>query len=474
MVAALASLLTGGALPAAGSDSARPDPATSHPPAPPSTEPAPQEAPGAASNAAPPPSAPSTPAAEADPALPAGYVPSQDGEQGQGPSPSQSQGPSLRPVQGAQPVQNTRPVRNDLPAGQAAPPARSAEEGPQEPRTQAPRGSRSPGAPGTPASPRNAASPRNEASPRTPESSKAPSTSRTPQAPPSPDTPQSPRAPQALPDPAAPDAPADPRAPGAPGVPGGTPSLIQGDPRNFGAQIFQGYAFDTCQAPSAATMRAWKKSSPYGAAGVYIGGRGRACPNQKHLSPSWVKAAHSMGWKFLPLYVGSQSPCVGAAHKRKVRMSTSAPYQQGRREGLDAVRQAQRLGMVRRSAVYLDMEAYDHKNASCAATTLRFIQGWNSAVRAQGYVAGFYSSADSGIAHLEKARASGARGLPTALWFARWRVPKSVDNERRIHRNAWQPHRRAHQFTGNVTRTYGGRAVTIDQNLVDAPVAVIG
>ncbi len=268
--------------------------------------------------------------------------------------------------------------------------------------------------------------------------------------------------------------PEDPSAPGAPGVPGGQPSLVRGDPRAFGAKVFKGQAFDTCQAPSAATMRAWKRASPFGAVGVYIGGRGRACPNQKHLSPSWVGGVHKLGWKLLPLYVGSQSPCVRAAHKRKVRMSTRGPYARGKREGLDAVRQAKRFKMVRHSAVYLDMEAYNYRNKSCAATTLRFIQGWNSAVRAQGYVAGFYSSANSGAAHLEKARAAGARGLPTAMWFARWNVPKSLHSERRINRRAWQPHRRIHQFTGNVKRTYGGHSVHIDQNLVDAPVAVIG
>ncbi|NSC22586.1 DUF1906 domain-containing protein [Streptomyces albus subsp. chlorinus] len=282
--------------------------------------------------------------------------------------------------------------------------------------------------------------------------------------------------PRTLTDPAAPDAPADPSAPGAPGVPAGPgdqPSLVRGDPRTFGAQIFQGNAFDTCQAPSVATMRAWKGPSPFGAVGIYIGGRGRACPKQKHLSPDWVTTVHKQGWKLLPLYVGSQSPCVIAKNKRKVRMSGKNPYAQGQREGADAVRQAQRFHMAKHSAIYLDMEAYRYKHTACAATTLRFVQGWNSAVRAQGYIAGFYSSANSGIAHLEKARAAGARGLPTAVWFARWRVKPSTDNERNLHPQAWQPHRRIHQHTGNKKRTYGGHTVTVDHNLVDAPVAVV-
>ncbi|WP_338146292.1 glycoside hydrolase domain-containing protein [Streptomyces boncukensis] len=252
------------------------------------------------------------------------------------------------------------------------------------------------------------------------------------------------------------------------------PSLIRGDPRRFGARIFTGRAFDTCQAPPYATMRAWKRSSPYGAAGVYIGGRGRGCPNQRYLTPSWVRDVHRLGWRLLPLYVGSQAPCVIASHKRKFAMSHSSPYQRGVREGQDAVRQARRLGMAPRSAVYLDMEAYRLSDRRCADTTLRFVQGWNTAVRKERYIPGFYSSADSGIAHLERARAAGARRLPTALWFARWGVRASTQDEPRLHPRAWQPHRRAHQFAGNVKRTYGSRTLTIDRNVVDAPVAVLG
>ncbi|MFG3254127.1 DUF1906 domain-containing protein [Streptomyces sp. NPDC048172] len=275
---------------------------------------------------------------------------------------------------------------------------------------------------------------------------------------------------------AGPATPDSPESPGKKrtGAAAGPPSLIQGDPRRFGARTFSGHAFDACQAPSYATMRAWRKSSPYGAVGVYIGGRGRGCPNQKNLTPSWTRGVHRMGWKMLPLYVGSQSPCVIAKHKRKFAMSHSSPYTRGRREGMDAVQRARALGMVPRTTIYLDMEAYRQKESRCAATTLRFIQGWDAAVRQQRYIPGFYSSADSGITHIERARAAGSRGLPTALWFARWRVPASTGSERRIHPLAWQPHRRIHQFTGNVKRTYGGHTLHIDQNLVDAPVAVMG
>ncbi|RAJ61880.1 uncharacterized protein DUF1906 [Streptomyces sp. Amel2xB2] len=258
-----------------------------------------------------------------------------------------------------------------------------------------------------------------------------------------------------------------------PGRHASDPDSKRGDPRLAGAEIFRGQAFDTCHTPSASVMRAWAGRSPFGAAGVYIGGRARACPNQPYLNSSWVRAVDRMGWKLLPVYVGSQSPCVEAPRKRRYAMTHTAPTQRGLREGRDAVASAKRLGMAKHSAVYLDMEAYDNSSTRCAATTLRFIQGWNRAVRAAGYYPGFYSSSDSGIEHMEGARKAGRSNLPEALWFARWRTPASVDDNKYLDATAWQPHRRIHQYDGNVTRTYGGQRLSIDRNLVDAPVAVV-
>lgn len=251
------------------------------------------------------------------------------------------------------------------------------------------------------------------------------------------------------------------------------PELMRGDPRRSGAEIFRGQAFDTCNAPSASVMRAWDGKSPFGAVGVYIGGRARACPNQPHLSKSWVREVDRMGWKLLPLYVGSQSPCVEARNKRRYAMDHTAPTERGLREGRDAVAAAKKLGMAKHSALYLDMEQYDNSSSRCAATTLRFVQGWNRAVSDADYYPGFYSGSNSGIEHMEGARKAGSKNLPEVLWFARWRTAASLDNDRYIERKAWQPHRRIHQYDGNVTRTYGGHRLSIDRNLMDAPVAVV-
>ncbi|NLU69661.1 DUF1906 domain-containing protein [Streptomyces sp. HNM0574] len=247
---------------------------------------------------------------------------------------------------------------------------------------------------------------------------------------------------------------------------------VRDDPRN-GARIFTGEAFDTCSAPSEQTMRTWRKTSPFGAVGVYFGGRGRGCA-QPNLTPDWVRSVDGMGWKLLPLYVGSQSPCVRAEHKKKFRMSHQDPWAQGAREGQDAVQRAKEYGLGAKSPLYLDMEDYNHADSRCAATTLSFVKGWNTRVREAGYLPGFYSSAASGLAHMENARKGLHPALPEAVWFARWNGRADVNSEPVLASGSWSPHRRIHQYQGDVTRSYGGVRLNIDRNRVDAPVARLG
>ncbi|MEU5642366.1 DUF1906 domain-containing protein [Streptomyces milbemycinicus] len=255
-------------------------------------------------------------------------------------------------------------------------------------------------------------------------------------------------------------------------VPGFSPAAALPDPRPLGAKVFQGWAFDTCQTPSLSTLRAWN-SSKYRAVGVYYGGRGRACPNQPNLTVSWMRGTRDIGWRVLPIYVGSQSPCVRNTNKKHVTIG-SKPTSQGREEGKDAVKRAKALAIKKRSALYLDMEAYDQTRTGCAKTTLSFIRGWCREVRSHGYFPGFYSSAESGVLHLEKAREAGKHHLPSVMWFARWSGKASLSGEPVLPKSAWHPHRRIHQYVGNVTEKHGGRTLHIDRNKVDAPVAIIG
>ncbi|MFF4764963.1 glycoside hydrolase domain-containing protein [Streptomyces sp. NPDC001255] len=238
-----------------------------------------------------------------------------------------------------------------------------------------------------------------------------------------------------------------------------------------GVATFAGRAFDACSAPPLATMRAWG-ASPYRAVGVYVGGRARACP-QPELNAGWLREVRGLGWSVLPLYVGSQAPCVQAANKKKYRLGED-PAGTGTEEGRDAVRAARELGIAARSPLYLDVEAYDERRPECAAAVLSFVRAWDRAVTAEGYVPGFYSSADSGVAQLERERRAGTADLPEVMWFAHWTGGATLDAPEVLAPQAWTPQRRIHQYEGNVTETYGGRALSIDRNQVDAPVATLG
>lgn len=265
-------------------------------------------------------------------------------------------------------------------------------------------------------------------------------------------------------------APGPALAPGAPAAAGGPPSEPL-TPAVTNPRMFHGLAFDTCMTPSLDTMRRWR-SSKYGAVGVYYGGRGRACPHQPRLGHRWMKEVQRLGWRVLPVYVGSQSPCVVAGLKKTYRIGRHA-WRQGAQEGRDAVRTARAVGIRAGSPLYLDMEAYKYRQKKCARTTLTFVRGWDRQVREKGYVPGFYSSADSGVAHMRAAARAGVRDLPAVIWFARWHTRPRLAREPVLRGSAWSSRRRIHQYAGNVKERHGGRTLVIDRNLVHAPVARI-
>ncbi|MFC1410934.1 DUF1906 domain-containing protein [Streptacidiphilus sp. N1-12] len=240
-------------------------------------------------------------------------------------------------------------------------------------------------------------------------------------------------------------------------------------------QIFTGQAFDTCAAPSLTSLRAWHTASPYRALGIYIGGNNRGCA-QPLLTASWTRSATAIGWRLLPLYVGSQAPCL-PAKSRTARISAARALAQGASEGKDAVKDASALALTPGSPLYLDMESYD-RGSSCTLAVLQYTAAWSRAVRAAGYLAGFYSSADTGIADiasaaLKRSARAAATDLPDVLWYARWDNRASTDGYRALSGSLWTGHRRVHQFVGNTRETHGGVTMNIDRNAVDAPVALV-
>ncbi|MEY9839667.1 DUF1906 domain-containing protein [Streptacidiphilus sp. EB103A] len=236
-------------------------------------------------------------------------------------------------------------------------------------------------------------------------------------------------------------------------------------------RVFRGQAFDTCVAPGLGALRTWKRSSPYGALGVYIGGRNRACA-QPQLSADWTRSATSMGWSLLPLYVGLQAPCLNSGSSATMNPGNAAG--QGTAEGRDAVNRARALAIRPGSPLYLDMESYARGSDSCTLTVLQYTAAWSHAVRAAGYLSGFYSSSDSGVADLSWA--VGRRRvpeLPDIVWYARWDGRNDTSGYGALGSGQWGSHQRVHQFVGNTSECHGGVRIHIDRDAVDGPVAVV-
>jgi Domain of unknown function (DUF1906) len=235
-------------------------------------------------------------------------------------------------------------------------------------------------------------------------------------------------------------------------------------------EVFTGLAFDTCTAPSAATMSAWRAHSPYGAAAVYVGGRNRGCA-QPQLTASWVRTVTSAGWRLVPLYVGAQPPCQTSSNPERITASNASSL--GATDGADAVAKAQALGMRVGSAVYLDMEAFDSGDTACVSSVLTYIRAWDRALHARGYWAGFYGFTSSSAAVVAQAKSTTA-DMPDALWYAKYDGNATTTTGFPFSSGLFTGHRRGHQYLVNQKESYGGATVTVDRDAWDAPVAVVG
>lgn len=248
------------------------------------------------------------------------------------------------------------------------------------------------------------------------------------------------------------------------------PSHAAGPSHPASAKVYTGVVFDTCTAPSASKMSAWKSAGPYGGAAVYIGGANRGC-SQPQLTASWVRTVSSAGWKLVPIYVGAQPPCQTSGNPERITSSNAASL--GASDGADAVARAQALGMRSTSAIYLDMESYDTGDSSCVKSVLTYIQAWDRALHGRGYWAGFYGFTSSSASAVASAKSS-TPDMPDALWYARYDGTNSTTTGFPFSSGLWTGHRRGHQYKVNSKETYGGVTITVDRDAWDAPVAVTG
>ncbi|HEX6761929.1 MAG TPA: DUF1906 domain-containing protein [Gaiellaceae bacterium] len=230
------------------------------------------------------------------------------------------------------------------------------------------------------------------------------------------------------------------------------------------ADVFTGFGFETCTAPSVAALTAWS-ASPYRAVGIYLGGVNRAC-RDGNLSSSWVATTLSMGWSLLPLYVGLQAPCVSDSGLAKISSNPTTAAAQGSAAADDAVSKSNEFGLPAGSPLYLDVEGYATNNASCTRSVQAFVGGWVGELRAIGYVAGVYGSAASTIRDVAVLGAS----IPDAVWIANWNGVQGVFGDPHVSDTLWASHQRVHQYKGGHDETWGGVKLNVDDDYVDGPV----
>jgi archaellum component FlaF (FlaF/FlaG flagellin family) len=241
-------------------------------------------------------------------------------------------------------------------------------------------------------------------------------------------------------------------------------------PASASSTRLSGYAFDTCAAPSVATMRAWRASA-YDGIGVYVGGLNRAC-GQPNLTSSWVTAVSRQGWRIVPIYVGYQAPCTGRPSLAAFTASTAAL--RGTADAADAVAKAKSLGILPGSALYGDMENYSSTDSGCRTAVLTYISSWTRELHRQGYLAGMYANLSSGAKHLSAAYTSTAYARPDALWIARWDRHTALTGWPGMAGSRWSNHQRGKQYRGDHFERYGSIRINIDSDRFDAPVATVG
>ncbi len=241
---------------------------------------------------------------------------------------------------------------------------------------------------------------------------------------------------------------------------------------------FRGYGFDQCLAPTQKAMDAWLNHSPFLSVGIYISGNSRACRSQPNLTPRWIGSQLRKGWRLLPITLGPQASCSDRFPRYDddpvidARPGRNGNFRYARRqaraEAVKAVDAAKALGIVPRSTLWYDLEAFDDDNDRCRESALAFLSAWTNKLHDLKYVSGVYSSAGSGIAVLDDARVErpGAYTMPDMIWLARWDGVANTSSSY-IRDDGWRPGGRVKQYTGGHNETWGGVTINIDRNFLD-------
>jgi hypothetical protein len=174
------------------------------------------------------------------------------------------------------------------------------------------------------------------------------------------------------------------------------------------------------------------------------------------VTPSWVQAVQSQGWKLVPNWYDRQAPRDLSAnancyHQNDLEENMSAnadtAHQQGIEAATAAVAAAQGFGIRPQSILTVDIEGYDTGNATCDRAVARFVNGWVETLHGANYQAQVYES----VPNLP-ALCSYSSALPDAVHIAATDGNPSQSDIAALNTGGcWTNHQRLHQYSYNAT-----------------------
>jgi len=229
-----------------------------------------------------------------------------------------------------------------------------------------------------------------------------------------------------------------------------------------GKSIHKGW--DACGASIASAQAFWS-NTPYWNMGLYLGGSsyGSGC---KRWSNSEVTQLRSMGYKFMPLWVGPQAPCNGWASS--FSYDTATAYSQGKSEALSVYNKIVSLGWDTANApIIYDLEAFNTGSSSCLSAAKSFINGWDYQLHvAPAQMAGVYgSSCGSGLSSY-----ASIGTVPDFIDGADWNGNASTSDLACVSSSYWTQRQRHKQYQGGHNETWNGVTMNVDSDCSNGPV----
>jgi Domain of unknown function (DUF1906) len=167
--------------------------------------------------------------------------------------------------------------------------------------------------------------------------------------------------------------------------------------------------FDRSRYPGDAVMRSLRRCTPLTFAAIYL------APAPSHPDRGWMRKVpmlREIGWGFLPVYVGQQSPSGPGSHV----LTTDQAY----RDAQDAAHLAAAADLDAGSVLYLDVE----QGGNLAPDHLGYVSAWAGWLRREsGYRPGAYCSYRDTAAQLTEA----VGALPTWVFRVRDSGPAVID-----------------------------------------------